>query len=87
MTGSTALYTLGFILLFVGVALIILAIVLITVKHGAQRKTKTAGVIFVGPIPIIFGSDTKSIKEIIVFSIVLTAVLIAGTLLYYILLR
>ena len=87
MTDSAALYTLGFMLIFVGVVIFLLAIVLIALKHGGKGKTKSTGVIIVGPIPIIFGSDKKSIKDILVLSIILTSVLIASMLLYYILFR
>ena len=85
MTDSAMLYTLGFMLIFVGVVIFLLATVLITLKRGGTGKTKSAGIIIVGPIPIIFGSDKKSIKDILVLSIILTSALIAGMLLYYIL--
>jgi len=74
-------------LIFVGVVIFLLATVLITLKRGGTGKTKSAGIIIVGPIPIIFGSDKKSTKDILVLSIILTSVLIAGMLLYYILFR
>ena len=85
MTDSATLYTLGFMLIFVGVVIFLLATVLITLKRGGTGKTKSAGIIIVGPIPIIFGSDKKSIKDILVLSIILTSALMAGMLLYYIL--
>ena len=85
MTDSAMLYTLGFMLIFVGVVIFLLAMVLITLKRGGKGKTKSASVIIVGPIPIIFGSDKKSIKDILVLSIILTSALMAGMLLYYIL--
>ena len=85
MTDSAMLYTLGFMLIFVGVVIFLLATVLINLKRGGTRKAKSAGIIIVGPIPIIFGSDKKSIKDILVLSIILTSALMAGMLLYYIL--
>ena len=85
MTDSATLYTLGFMLIFVGVVIFLLATVLINLKRGGTGKTKSAGIIIVGPIPIIFGSDKKSIKDILVLSIILTSALMAGMLLYYIL--
>ena len=85
MTDSAMLYTLGFMLIFVGVVIFLLATVLINLKRGGTGKTKSGGVIIVGPIPIIFGSDKKSIKDILVLSAILASALIAGMLLYYIL--
>ena len=38
MTDSAALYTLGFMLIFVGVVIFLLAIVLIALKHGGKGK-------------------------------------------------
>jgi len=75
------------VLIFVGVVIFLFATVLIALKRGGKGKTKSAGVIIVGPIPIIFGSDKKSTKDILVLSIILISVLIAGMLLYYILFR
>ena len=85
MTDSAMLYTLGFMLIFVGVVIFLLATVLINLKRGGTSKTKSAGIIIVGPIPIILGSDKKYTKDILVLSIILTSVLIASMLLYYIL--
>jgi len=85
LTDSATLYTLGFMLIFIGVVIFLLATVLINLKRGGKGKTKSGGVIIVGPIPIIFGSDKKSIKDILVLSAILASALIAGMLLYYIL--
>jgi uncharacterized protein (TIGR00304 family) len=74
-------------LIFIGVVIFLLATVLINLKRGGKGKTKSGGVIIVGPIPIILGSDKKYPKDILVLSIVLTSVLIASMLLYYILFR
>jgi len=81
------LYTLGFALILVGVLILIVASVLVAFMRGKKEKMKAAGVIIIGPVPIIFGTDKKAVKTILVLSIILTVSLIAGMLIYYFLLR
>ena len=83
-----SLYELGVGLIIIGIVFLILAIVLIVIPRGKSGgKVKAAGVIIVGPVPIIIGSDKKSVKAILVLSIVLTAMVIVAMLVYYFLLR
>jgi uncharacterized protein (TIGR00304 family) len=79
----TFLYTLAFVLIVVGIIVIILAVLLSSGK-AENAKVRGAGVIMIGPIPIIFGSDKKSIKTVIALALALTIALI---ILYYFLLR
>ena len=48
------------------------------VSEIASTKSKVegkgAGIVMIGPIPIIFGTDTGSMKTVIVLAITLTAV-------------
>jgi uncharacterized protein (TIGR00304 family) len=87
LTDYAALYTLGFGLIFVGVIILILATILISTKGMKKGKVKVAGAVIIGPVPIIFGTDKKSLKAILVLSITLTALLIVAMLFYYLLLR
>ena len=83
----STLYTLAFILIAVGV---IIVIAVIAVSAGKTRgtegesKVRGAGVIMIGPIPIIFGTDKKSVKTVVVLALALTIVL---AIWYYLLLR
>jgi uncharacterized protein (TIGR00304 family) len=87
MADSAFLYVLGFVLVFVGVMILIAAVVLVSVFRGKNGKVKAAGVIVVGPVPIVFGSDKKSVKTLLWLSVVFTALLIAAMFAYYFLLR
>jgi uncharacterized protein (TIGR00304 family) len=78
----TLLYSLALILIVAGI-IVILAVLLSSGKPE-NAKVKGAGVIMIGPIPIIFGSDKKSIKTVIALALVLTVALI---ILYYFMLR
>lgn len=67
-----------------GVALVLVgfAVVLVSMYprgHGDGREVKGGGVIMIGPIPIIFGSDAKWAAVAIVLAIVLVILgLLAG---------
>jgi uncharacterized protein (TIGR00304 family) len=83
MMDASLLYSLGIILIAVGIIIVILA-VLLSVGKAENVKVKGAGVIMIGPIPIIFGSDKKSVKTVLALALALT---IAFIVLYYFLLR
>ncbi len=80
-------YALGLGLIFVGIIVIVVAIILASMSGVSKRQVKGAGVIMIGPIPIIFGSDKKSVKTVLVLAIALTIALIIAMLVYYWLLR
>jgi uncharacterized protein (TIGR00304 family) len=87
MTDTWVLYGVGFGLLFAGILALIAAIILIAAKQARNTKTKTAGIIIIGPVPIIFGSDKKTVKTLLTLSVALTAVLVMAMVLYYLLFR
>ena len=72
-----ALVELGFALILIGFAVVASAILLSGRKAG--REVKGGGVVLIGPIPIVFGSDAKWASIAIALAIVL---LVLG-LLYY----
>jgi uncharacterized protein (TIGR00304 family) len=84
---STVLFSLGFTLIIVGVLVLVVSGILIVVMQGRRGGAKAAGVIIVGPVPIVFGSDKKVVKPLLTLSILLTVLLIVGMLIYYFLLR
>jgi len=59
------------------------------VVRGARSggKVKGGGAILVGPIPIVFGTDKESMKIVLILAIVLTAILVAVTIVPWVLLR
>jgi len=60
----------GFIFVFIGIVLIIAGM-----TSGTSRTkdvgVKGGGVVLIGPIPIIFGTDSESAKTVVVLAIVL----------------
>jgi uncharacterized protein (TIGR00304 family) len=84
---SAALYALGIVLVFVGVLIIIVAVILLSISDAKKGKVKGGGAIIIGPVPIIFGTDKKSLKTILLLSLALTAMLVVAMVVYYLLLR
>jgi uncharacterized protein (TIGR00304 family) len=77
----SALVTIAFVLIAVGIAIVMIVIFVSAGKQGKKEgenesKVKGAGVIMIGPIPIIFGTDKKSVKTVVALALVLTIALI-----------
>jgi uncharacterized protein (TIGR00304 family) len=80
------LYSLGTTLALTGMLIMIVATVLLLLsKKGNTGKVRGGGVILIGPIPIIFGTDKQSLKTILLLSIVVTSLLTALVIILYLL--
>jgi uncharacterized protein (TIGR00304 family) len=84
---STLFYVIGIALVIVGVIVIVTAIILTSLSGAKKGKVRGAGVIMIGPIPIIFGTDKKSVKSVLALALSLTIVVLIITVVYYWLLR
>ena len=80
-------YALGIALIVVGIIVIIAAIIVVSTRGAGKGKVKGAGVIMIGPIPIIFGTDKKSVKTVLALALALVIALIIAMVVYYWLLR
>jgi len=87
LVDAAVLYMLGLVLVFVGVAVIIIAAILLSVSGARKGKVKGGGAILIGPIPIVFGTDKKSLKTVLLLSLALTVMLVVAMVVYYLLLR
>jgi uncharacterized protein (TIGR00304 family) len=61
-------------LLLLGIVLIIIGIVLITLSSISSTQVKSGGVIVLGPLPIVFGSDKDAIIMAVIGAIIVMAV-------------
>jgi uncharacterized protein (TIGR00304 family) len=84
---ASIFYALGLALVAVGIIIIVVAIILVSMRDGAKGKVKGAGVIMIGPIPIIFGTDKKSVKTVLVLALALTIATVIAMIIYYYILR
>ena len=77
----------GIALIFFGVLIIVVAVILLSISGAKKGKVKGGGAIMIGPIPIIFGTDLKSLKTVLLLSLVLTVMLVVAMVVHYLLLR
>jgi uncharacterized protein (TIGR00304 family) len=85
---ANTLYGLGITLIFAGMLIIVAAIILLSISSAKREgKVKGGGAIIIGPIPIIFGTDKKSLKTVLLLSLLLTIFLIVATVVIYFLQR
>ena len=83
--GMEFLSLVGFGLIIVGVLVVILAVVLLFVRSIGKGKGKVrgGGVVVVGPVPIIFGTDEKSLKTAVLLSIALMVLVLIVIVVQY----
>ena len=80
-------YALGTALIVVGIIVIVAAIIIAS-KSGAKKgKVRGAGVIMIGPVPIVFGTDKKSVKAVLALALALAIVVLIIFVVNYWLLR
>jgi uncharacterized protein (TIGR00304 family) len=78
-------YTLGIVLIVVGVIFVIVSIITASSDLASKSKVKGAGIIMVGPIPIIFGTDKESVKNILVLALVLNVIVLITLVMFWLL--
>ncbi len=80
---ATTLYTLGFTLVFLGILVIIIAVVLSSISTTKQKgKVRGGGAVIIGPIPIVFGTDEESLKTVLILAIILTVIVAVVTVMF-----
>jgi uncharacterized protein (TIGR00304 family) len=87
MADAGVFLALGIALIFVGVLIIVLAVLLLSVWNVKKGKVKGGGAIIIGPVPIIFGTDRESLRTVLLLSLALTMLLVVAMVVYYLLLR
>ena len=89
MASIELLSSVGFALIIVGILIIIFAVLLLSIRSAgkSQGRIKDGGAVIIGPVPIIFGTDKKSLKTVLLLSIVLTVLVLIVIVVQYLLLR
>jgi len=86
--GPETIYGLGIALVFVGMFVILVAVILLFLASvRGKGKVRGGGAIIIGPVPIIFGTDKESVKTILLLSLALTIVLVIAMVIFYMMLR
>jgi uncharacterized protein (TIGR00304 family) len=73
------LASIGIIVIFLGIVLVMIGIISEITKQDKKVETRGGGIVMIGPIPIIFGTDTGSVKTVMVLAIVLIALVLILT--------
>ena len=73
---NSLFYSIGLTLIFVGLLVIVIGFILEMIKgeeqrNQQQRKSEYGGVIFIGPIPIVFGSNKDIAKAMLIIAFVI----------------
>jgi uncharacterized protein (TIGR00304 family) len=90
LADGTGFFAVGLVLIFVGILIIVFAVLLWSVrsvKKQEKGKVSVGGAVIIGPIPIIFGTDKKAVKTVLLLSLSLTILLLVVMVVYYLLLR
>jgi len=80
-------YGLSFVLIVAGIMVIVAAIILVSKGSAKKGRVRGAGIIMIGPIPIIFGTDKKSVKAVLTLVLALTIIALIIILINYWFLR
>ncbi len=78
MTDLTLILGLG--LTVIGIILAVLAMISLTIR---SRGIRGGGILLIGPIPIVFGTDRQSVKLLIVLAIILMLIISVLTIFSY----
>jgi uncharacterized protein (TIGR00304 family) len=83
LTEAGVLYSVGIALILVGISIIVLAVIVLSMRSAGKSKIRGGGAVIIGPIPIIFGTDKKSLKTIVSLSLALAILLIIVLVIRY----
>ena len=83
MSETGILFTAGIALILFGILIIIVAVLLLSIRGAGKGKVRGGGAVIIGPIPIIFGTDKKSLKTVVLLSLALTILLLVVMVIYY----
>ncbi len=64
----------GFVMLFLGMLLVAAGMLIQAGKQGQGAEVRGGGVVLIGPLPVVFGSDTQSVKMVVLLTLVLILV-------------
>jgi len=82
---ASVFYAVGLALIVLGVLVIVFAMFRRSGSEDRSGRVRGGGVVVVGPIPIVFGSDKKTVKALLALSIALTVLVLVTTVVWYLL--
>jgi uncharacterized protein (TIGR00304 family) len=76
---ADTLYSLGLALIFIGTVVVTVAALLLSLPKAEGKGETRGGAIIIGPVPIVFGTDEKSVRTVLILALVLTMLLLMVT--------
>ncbi|MCW4038549.1 MAG: DUF131 domain-containing protein [Candidatus Bathyarchaeota archaeon] len=67
--GQNLLFDIGFTLMILGTLLVFAVGVLLVLRQ--EKGARGGGIIMIGPFPIVFGSDAKTVKALVLVAVAL----------------
>jgi uncharacterized protein (TIGR00304 family) len=84
MADLAVFYAIGIALVIAGVVVIVAAIIRTSTGSSKEAgRVRGAGVIMIVPVPIIFGTDKKSVKAVLALALSLSIVVLIILVIYY----
>lgn len=80
---AAVFYSIGFVLIVAGIVVIVVSIILASKDSSKKSRVRGAGIIMIGPIPIIFGTDKKSVKTVLALALAITIIVLIILVLNY----
>ena len=80
---AAVFYSIGFVFIVAGIVVIVAAIILASKGSSKKSRVRGAGIIMIGPIPIIFGTDKKSVKTVLALALAITIIVLVILVLNY----
>ena len=82
------MFSLWFILVFVGFLIAFVAVILMFFSTAKEKgKVKGGGAVIIGPFPIVFGTDKESLKILLLLSIALIVLMLIVTVIFHFILK
>jgi len=85
MASAEILSFVGIALIFIGVLIVVLAVFLRSKRYAGEGNVKAGGAVIIGPVPIVFGMDKRTVKTVLILSILLTTLVLTVTIVNYLL--
>ncbi len=71
------MYGVIILMLIIALLLILIGFILLSLSEVGGREVRGGGVLIIGPLPIIFGTDQRVAKGLIILALILTIVTFA----------
>lgn len=81
MISSNTIFIIGYFLIFLGIIIVFITMFMFLLKSiKGKTETRGGGIIFIGPFPVIFGTDIHIAKWLVIVALIIVLILLTITL-------